>query len=75
MSIPARYSGVCPDCGERWQPGDLIRSDQLNDVGMALWTHAACPDPIVDALMAPARTGEVSCPACFLIHPEGACDR
>ena len=34
-----------------------------------------CPDPIVDALMAPARTGEVSCPACFLIHPEGACDR
>ena len=55
--------------------GDLIRSDQLNDVGMALWTHAVCPDPIVDALMAPARTGEVSCPACFLIHPEGACDR
>ena len=26
MSIPARYSGVCPECGERWQPGDLIRS-------------------------------------------------
>ena len=22
MSIQARYSGVCPDCGERWQPGD-----------------------------------------------------
>ena len=73
MSIPARYSGLCIECGERWQPGDLIRSDQLNDVGMALWTHAACPTP-ADPLPS-ARTGEVSCPACFLIHPEGACDR
>ena len=35
MTIPARYSGLCIECGERWQPGDLIRSDQLNDVGMA----------------------------------------
>ena len=26
MSIPARYSGLCIECGERWQPGDLIRS-------------------------------------------------
>ena len=75
MTIQARYSGVCRKCGERWQPGDLIRSDQLNDVGMPLWTHAVCPDATVDALMAQARTGEVSCPACFLIHPEGACDR
>lgn len=61
VTIQARYSGVCPDCGERWQPGDMTRSDQLNDVGMALWT--------------PARTGEASCPTCTLIHPEGACDR
>ena len=74
MTIMARFSGWCSECGERWQPGDLIRSDQLNDVGMSLWTHAVCPDPIVDALMAPARTGEVSCPACFLIHTKGACD-
>ena len=28
VGIPAHYSGVCPDCGERWQPGDLIRSEQ-----------------------------------------------
>ena len=23
----------------------------------------------------PARAGEVSCPTCFQIHPEGTCDR
>ena len=75
MSIPARYSGVCVECGERWQPGDLIRADKYHDRGKALWTHDVCPDPIIDALMAPARTGEISCPTCFLIHPKGACDR
>ena len=75
MSIPARYSGVCPDCGERWQPGDLIRSDGRERDGVPIWMHAVCPDPIIDALMARARPGEVSCPTCFLIHPEGACDR
>ena len=32
------------------------------------------PDARVDALMAPARRGEVSCPVCWLLHPEGACD-
>lgn len=32
-------------------------------------------DYLVDALMAPARRGEVSCPTCLLIHPEGTCDR
>ena len=25
MSIPARYSGLCIECGERWQPGDLCK--------------------------------------------------
>ena len=25
MTIPARFSGVCPECGERWQPGDADR--------------------------------------------------
>ena len=74
MSIPARYSGLCPECGERWQPGDLSRAaDQ--PTRPTVWTHAVCPDAAIDALMAPARRGEVSCPTCFLIHPEGACDR
>ena len=26
MSIPASYSGLCIECCEGWQPGDLIRS-------------------------------------------------
>jgi len=35
----ARYSGVCPECDERWQPGDLIRADEDRE-----WKHAVCPD-------------------------------
>ena len=43
MTIQARYSGVCPECGERWQPGDLIRSDDRDPDCLPIWTHAACP--------------------------------
>ena len=71
MTIQARYSGVCPDCGERWQPGDLIASSTDWD-GADAWVHAACPDA-PDPLPT-ARTGEIACPDCWLIHPEGACD-
>ena len=67
MTIQARYSGVCPECGERWQPGDLIRAD-----GDGAWKHAVCPD---DKLAASIRPGEVACQDCWLIHPEGECDR
>ena len=45
MSIQARYSGVCPECGERWRPGDLIRSDFKVPGRYPIWTHAVCPDP------------------------------
>ena len=69
MTIPARYSGVCPECGERWQPGDLIRADKYHDNGVPVWTHAVCPDPITDGLVGTA------CPVCWLVHPEGVCDR
>ena len=73
MTIPARYSGVCAECGERWQPGDLIRADKYHDdIGRAIWTHATCPTPY-DALI--VNAGEKVCTACWLIHPEGACDR
>ena len=72
MSIPARYSGVCPECGERWQPGDLIRSVDRSVEGLPIWQHAACPTPY-DALV--VNPGEKACPTCWLIHPEGACDR
>lgn len=72
MTIPARYSGVCPECGERWQPGDFIRAADRAVEGLPIWTHAACP-VVMDLLT--VRPGEVSCRDCFLIHPEGACDR
>lgn len=67
MSIKARYSGTCPECGERWQPGDLIY------YGGTGGQHARCPDA-PDPLPA-ARAGEVNCTNCWLIHPEGSCDR
>ena len=68
MSILARYSGYCPECGERWQPGDLIRSDDRDPNGLPIWIHAACPDvPDADSL----RPGETACPACWLVHPKG----
>ena len=74
MTLPARYSGLCPACGERWQPGDLIRAEARTGSPGAddIWQHAVCPDA-PDPLPA-ARPGEVACPACWLIHPEGACD-
>ena len=50
MSIPARYSGYCPECGERWQPGDLIRSDDRDPDGLPIWAHAVCPDVPVQQL-------------------------
>jgi len=75
MTIMARYSGVCPQCGERWQPGDLIRAcANPTETGAACWHHASCPNPEIDRLIE-VRPGEVSCRRCFLIHPEGECDR
>ena len=72
MSTMARYSGTCPECGERWQPGDLIRSDDREPNGLPIWTHAACPIPYDLTAVNP---GETVCTDCWLIHPEGACDR
>ena len=68
----AHYSGLCPRCGERWQPGDLIACEERTGSPGAdpIWRHAVCPDPAPSV-----RPGEVICPACWLIHPAGACDR
>jgi len=66
MTLMARYSGICPDCGGRWQPGDLIRADEDQ-----AWKHATCPDAEPDALIAQHAV----CQTCWLTHPEGACDR
>ena len=69
MSVAARYSGTCPDCGGRWQPGDLIRATETNEHGESLWQHAVCPDDVVLAASHPV------CYVCWLAHPNGACDR
>ena len=69
MTIRARYSGVCPDCDEKWQPGDLIRSRPVGAEHHETWHHAVCPDPTIDHLIGKP------CDTCWLIHPEGACDR
>lgn len=63
--IPARYAGMCAECGEPWRVGDLIRFRPSTG-----WRHAVCPDPLPDI-----QPGETACSTCWLIHPEGACDR
>lgn len=71
MTLMARWSGVCPECGEKWQPGDLIRAEggPRAPLGDAIWQHATCPDPLA--------TEHPVCTECWLTHPaiEGACDR
>ena len=68
MTIQARYSGVCPECGERWQPGDLIRSVVVGPEHVERWVHDTCPDvPDPDAI----RPGETVCTTCWLVHPKG----
>lgn len=70
MTITARYSGTCPECGDHWQPGDSI--DTVEPGNLSRWKHAACPDDPADSLL---RRGEQACATCWLVHPEGACDR
>ena len=66
MIITALYSGVCPECGGRWQPGDQIR------VAEGAWRHAECPDDLGEFDLKPT---EAVCQTCWLVHPAGACDR
>ena len=57
MTHMARYSGVCPDCGERWQPGDLIRAETPTPDDLPEWRHAVCPDPLAEPIPARGRLG------------------
>ena len=69
MTIMARYSGTCVECGGRWKPGDLIRSGDWGEDGVtSVWVHAACPDDD------PLEATHPVCQTCWLTHPEGACD-
>lgn len=68
MSIQARYGGECPECGERWQPGDLIRSERTAPGNRNIWQHAACPADAIDAVVRSA------CGTCWLERSvTGAC--
>lgn len=59
MTIQARYSGTCPECGDRWQPGDLIRAEAAQPGESPTWQHAVCPESVE------SLEGDV-CPRCFL---------
>lgn len=70
MSIMARYSGICPECDERWQPGELIRSDRREPSGPPIWQHAVCPESV-------EKPEGTVCPRCFLrrsLTGECGCD-
>lgn len=69
MTLMARWSGECPNCGERWQPGDLIRSEQPDPGDLPAWQHAVCSDDD------PLEATHPVCQTCWLTHPEGECDR
>ena len=68
MSIQARWSGQCPECGERWQPGDLIRPVIVGYEHVQRWVHAVCPDALDPSVL---RPGETVCTDCWLVHPKG----
>ena len=51
MTIMARYSDICRHCGQRWQPGDLIRSQVVGAEHHEHWVHVACPNPLLEALI------------------------
>lgn len=70
MTISARYSGTCPECGERWQPGDLIRGETAPMTRGIIYRHAVCPESVEKA------EGMV-CDRCFLrrsLTGECGCD-
>jgi hypothetical protein len=65
MSFPARYPGQCPACDERIHEGDQIR---FTEGGTTV--HDDC-----DAVDVKDRPEPAPCTTCWLVHPEGACDR
>lgn len=64
MTLTARYPGIpCADCGDLIEPGEQIEGA---DPG---WRHIECfADLDTD-------DQQQACPHCWLIHPEGKCDR
>lgn len=60
----ARFPSRCASCDERIHAGDHIR---MTDDGAI---HDDC-----QTVATPDEPTRPACPACWLIHPEGACDR
>ena len=71
MSFTAQFPGWCADCDQRVEPGQTVRYRKDGRLRQFL-VHEACPESVE---LLGARPGEVACQVCFLIHPEGACDR
>lgn len=64
VSFTARFAGRCRSCDERIYVGDTVR---MTDDGAV---HDDCTEA------APAERPEAEpCTTCWLVHPEGACDR
>ena len=71
LHIEASYSGLCPECGEFWQPGDLIRREGNERLWEDLrWRHVVCPEAI-------EKPEGAVCEHCFLrrsLTGECGCD-
>ena len=64
MKISARYSGICSECGERWPPGERIKTQSpIQTTDRPEWIHDQCPDP--------TASRHPVCQTCWLTHPEG----
>lgn len=64
MSFPARYGGRCAGCDLSIFVDDEI---EVTDDGVM---HEGCAsDP------APVKAEPQACTVCWLVHPEGVCDR
>lgn len=63
MTFTARYPGRCPGCGERIEPGDMVKREDLDVV------HADCDDVLPDLAPKPV------CSVCFVERPCECDDR
>lgn len=61
-ALEARYNGRCASCGGRISVGEFIR---MTDDGVE---HLDCGAVL-------ERPEPPPCEKCWLVHPEGACDR
>ena len=69
MAFPARCPGHCEACSERIREGDMIRYGSPTS-GDRRIIHDDC-----DQYQSAPRREHPVCPVCWLVHPEGTCDR